>query len=79
LDDDHIKKLKYIPPKKIKVGHMFEVEKYKANKKGKPISVFESDGDGRKILADQDKRGGKLIEEKWIGYCKKPKKYFPYF
>ena len=74
LEKDHINKLKYIHPKKIKVGPMYVIEKYEKNRAGKSIPVVKRGGDGRKILA---KRKDKVIEERWIGYCKDSNKTIP--
>ena len=70
LDDDQINKLKYIPPRKMKVGNIYEVDYYRTTSTGHCVPVYKLDKNNQRIKISTEDKKDKIIEEKWIGYCK---------
>src|SRR5687767_3523936 len=77
LDNNQINKLKYFPPKKMKVGSVYEVEGYWTSKAGQLIPVHKLNNKGHKIRTSTENKKDKFIEEKWVGYCKASQKTIP--
>jgi hypothetical protein len=74
LDDEQINKLKYIPPKKMKVGPIYEIESYRTTGTGTVAPIYKLDKNNQRIRTNKEDKEERLIEEKWAGYCKDKKK-----